>query len=120
MIEFAAPSVVASAELEESGPSLINETLAWERPNLDQVKVNVDAAYWKPRATCAWGFIVCDDKGEFVTATAGKLRHLRYALQAETEALVAAVEGVAALGLNIVVFESKFEGFGGCPQLSQP
>jgi ribonuclease HI len=64
---------------------------------------------WKsrePRATGAWGFIVRDDKGEFVAAEAGKLRHLRSALQAETEALVAAVEGAAALGLNRVVFES--------------
>jgi hypothetical protein len=80
MIEFAAPSVVVSVESEESGPSLINETLAWERPNLDQVKVNVDAAYWEPRATGAWGFIVRDYKGEFVAAAAGKLRHLRSAL----------------------------------------
>jgi hypothetical protein len=45
MIEFPAPCVIVSAESEESGPSLIKETLAWERPNLDQVKVNVDAAF---------------------------------------------------------------------------
>jgi ribonuclease HI len=106
MIEFAAPCVVGSGESEDSGLSLIKETLAWERPNLDQVKVNVDAAFWEPRASGAWGFIVRDDKGEFLATEVGKLRHLRSTLQAKSEALVAMVKGAAALGLNRVVSKS--------------
>jgi hypothetical protein len=35
---------------------------------------------------------------------AGKLQHLRSALQSETEACVAANEGAAALGLHRIIF----------------
>jgi hypothetical protein len=34
-------------------------------------------------------------------------QHLRFALQAETEACVAAVEGAVALGLHHVVFQTE-------------
>jgi hypothetical protein len=37
---------------------------------------------------------------------AGKLRHIRTVLQAETETCAAATEGAAALGLHRLVFES--------------
>jgi hypothetical protein len=80
-IEFAAPSVVTTIETEQTGSSLLTETLAWVRPEQDQVKVNVDAAYWEPHGTWAWGFIVRDDKDEFVAAAAGHLRVLLYKLR---------------------------------------
>uniref|UniRef100_A0ACD5WHE3 Uncharacterized protein n=1 Tax=Avena sativa TaxID=4498 RepID=A0ACD5WHE3_AVESA len=78
----------------------------WKKPGLDQVKVNFDVAFWEPLHEGAWGFVVRDDKGEFIAAAIGKLRHLRSALQAETEACVAAIEGAEALGLNRIIFES--------------
>jgi hypothetical protein len=84
---------------------MIEEEVLWKKPDRDQVKINMDADFWEPLGSGAWGFIARDDRGEFVAAAAGKLRHLRSALQAETEACVAAVEGAVALGLNRVVFE---------------
>jgi hypothetical protein len=44
--------------------------------------------------------------GEFIAAAAGKLKHIRSALQAETEACTATTEGAATLGFHRVVFES--------------
>jgi ribonuclease HI len=78
----------------------------WKRPGPGQVKINFDAAFWEPTRSGAWGFVVRDENGEFVAAAAGKLRHLRSALQAEAEACVAAVEGAEALGLHRIIFES--------------
>ncbi|KAK1682547.1 hypothetical protein QYE76_043395 [Lolium multiflorum] len=76
----------------------------WKRPSPGQVKINFDAAFWEPTHSGAWGFVVRDENGEFVAAAAGKLRHLRSALQAEAEACVAAVEGAEALGLHMTIF----------------
>jgi ribonuclease HI len=104
--EFNVPLMPIVSESGDTGSRLNTEDVKWIRPGQDQVKVNVDASYWEPSKTGSWGFVVRDDKGEFVAAAAGKLRHLRSALQAETEALVAAVEGAAALSLNRVIFES--------------
>jgi hypothetical protein len=39
-------------------------------------------------------------RAEFIVVAARKLRHICSALQAETEACAAAVEGAAALGLH--------------------
>ena len=47
-----------------------------------------------------------DDSGDFIAAAAGRLTHVKDALQAETEACVAAAEGANALGLHRVIFES--------------
>jgi ribonuclease HI len=68
--------------------------------------VNFDAAFHRSTEAGAWGFVARTDEGEFIAAAAGKLRHLHDALQAETEACVAATEGAAALGLHRVIFES--------------
>jgi ribonuclease HI len=73
---------------------------------LNLVKVNFDASFIENTKTGAWGFVARDDIGEFIAAAAGKLRHIGSALQAETEACAAAVEGAAALGLHRIVFES--------------
>jgi ribonuclease HI len=78
----------------------------WKRPRENFTKVNFDAAFHHPTEAGAWGFVARTDEGEFIAAAAGKLRHLHDALQAETEACAAAVEGAAALGLNRVIFES--------------
>jgi ribonuclease HI len=78
----------------------------------------MDAAFWEPLGTGAWGFIARDDRDEFVTAT-GKLRQLRSALHAETS-WVTAVEGAVALGLNMVVFESDSKVLVGALNSSSP
>jgi phage tail protein X len=78
--------------------------LHWEKPVENCVKVNFDAAFQANTGLGAWGFIARSDTGNFITAVAGKLQHLRSALQAETEACVAANEGAAALGLHRIIF----------------
>ena len=97
------PSAVAVDAATEPEPP---DKRWWRKPARDHVKVNFDAAFWEPSGTGAWGFVVRNEEGEFVAAAAGKLRHLRNALQAEAEACVAATEGAVALGLNRVIFES--------------
>ena len=79
-------------------------TAMWKKPQASWVKMNFDAAFSEQRKDGAWGFVARDDSGEFIAAAAGKLRHLRDALQAETEACVAAIEGAVALGLNRDIF----------------
>jgi hypothetical protein len=73
---------------------------------LNLVKVNFDASFIENTKTGVWGFVARDDTGYFIAAATGKLRHIGSALQAETEACAAAVEGAAALGLHRIVFES--------------
>jgi ribonuclease HI len=81
-------------------------TAHWVIPAENKVKVNFDASFRDETRDGAWGFIARSDTGEFIGAAAGKLRHLRDALQAEAEACSAAIEGANALGLHRVVFES--------------
>jgi hypothetical protein len=70
------------------------------------IKVNFDAAFIDNIKAGAWGLIARSDTREFVAAAAGKLQFIGSALQTETEACAAAVEGAIALGLHRVVFES--------------
>jgi ribonuclease HI len=78
----------------------------WEKPTRDFVKINFDADFVESSGDGAWGFIVRSNTGEFIAAGARKLGHLWSALQAKTEACVAAIEGAERLGINRVVFES--------------
>ena len=78
----------------------------WNKPPLDRVKINFDAAFHHDTGIGAWGFVVRSDTGQFVAAAAGKLSNVKDALTAESEACVAAVEGAAELGLHRVIFES--------------
>jgi ribonuclease HI len=90
-----------------SSSHLDNQTeMKWSRPMPNVVKVNFDAAFLDNIKAGAWGFVVRSDTGDFVAAAAGKLQYIRSALQAETEACAAAVEGAVALGLHRVIFES--------------
>jgi hypothetical protein len=68
--------------------------------------MNFDAAFLGTSGLWAWGFTARSDTGDYIGAAAGKLWHLRDALQAKAEAGVAAVEGAVAPGLNRVIFES--------------
>ena len=87
-----------------SGPD--QQMTRWSRPAQNFVKVNFDASFIESTKSGAWGFVVRSDTGEFIAAAAEKLKHLRNALQAETEACPAATEGASALGLHRVIFES--------------
>jgi hypothetical protein len=100
-----------SESTDGSGSSSASATslpgVSWTRPPLNLVKVNFDASFIENTKTGAWGFVARDDTGEFFAAATGKLRHISSALQAETEACAAAIEGAAALlGLHRIVFES--------------
>jgi ribonuclease HI len=88
---------------EESG---VRQAHRWSKPKGNFTKVNFDVAFHQSTCSGAWGLVARTDEGDFIAAAAGKLRHLHDALQAETEACVAATEGAAALGLHRVVFES--------------
>jgi ribonuclease HI len=78
----------------------------WLKPKENFTKVTFDAGFYKDIGEGSWGFVARTDKGEFIAAAAGKLRHLRDALQAEAEACVMVTEGAAAMGLHRVIFES--------------
>jgi ribonuclease HI len=75
----------------------------WMRPEGETVKINFDAAFDEKTGKKAWGFVVRSSSGEFMAAGAGKLSHLCDALQAETEAYVAAIEGAVRPYLNLTV-----------------
>lgn len=47
-----------------------------------------------------------DESGEFIAGGAGKPRHVRRALHAETEACVKAFEGAMNLGVHRVIFQA--------------
>jgi ribonuclease HI len=85
-------------------PEYVQTVVMWNKPKPNFVKVNFDASYIDSTKSGAWGFIARSETGEFVAAAAGKLQYLRSALQAETEACLAAVEGAVALGLHRVIF----------------
>jgi hypothetical protein len=79
---------------------------AWKIPPAGYVKVNFDASFYHESQNGAFGYVIRDDKGEFVAAGAGKLPYLRNALHGEAEACTAAMEGTAHLGIFRAIFES--------------
>ncbi|KAM0915505.1 hypothetical protein ACQ4PT_010803 [Festuca glaucescens] len=86
--------------------AVVRWVTTWTKAKENFTKVNFDAAFLESTGSGAWGFVARTDAGDFIAAAAGKLRHLRDALQAEAKACAAATEGAAALGLHRVVFES--------------
>ncbi|XP_073367670.1 uncharacterized protein [Aegilops tauschii subsp. strangulata] len=78
----------------------------WEAPSPDFVKVNFDAALHQDTRDGAYGFVLRSDEGDVIAAGAGKLMHIKSALQAEAEACIAAIEGAGEAGVHRVVFES--------------
>jgi hypothetical protein len=50
--------------------------------------------------TCAWGFVVRSDQGDFLV---GKIDRLRSALHAEATSCLTSIEGAADLGANQVI-----------------
>jgi hypothetical protein len=106
VLEFYHVSAESNGMNSSTSPTSSVEHVAWSRPPTNCVKINFDASFLENSKIGAWGFVARADTGDFIAAAAGKLKHVRHALQAETEACVAAVEGAAALGLHRIVFES--------------
>jgi hypothetical protein len=52
----------------------------WKVPPAGYVKVNFDASFYHKSQNGAFGYVICDDKGEFLAVRARKLPHLRSAL----------------------------------------
>ena len=105
MLDFS-PHLALSQDKNPTYSGRKSQTIHWQRPAPNHVKVNFDAAFRETTGDGAWGFVARADDGEFIAAAAGKLKHLKDALQAEAEAGVAAVEGAAMLGFHRVQFES--------------
>jgi hypothetical protein len=76
-----------------AGNQNLIEKQFWKRPEGEMVKINFDTAFNEKTRKGAWGFVVRISSGDFMAAGARKLTHLRDALQAETEACVAAKFG---------------------------
>jgi hypothetical protein len=53
---------------------------AWKIPSAGYVKVNFDASFYHESQTGAFGYVIRDDKEEFLAAGAGKLPYLRNVL----------------------------------------
>ena len=78
----------------------------WQPPQVDFLKINVDGAFNDEDHTGGWGFIIRNSEGNAEVAGAGKLIHLQNALQAESWALLNAIERAAELGCCKVIFET--------------
>ena len=78
----------------------------WEPPPAGCVKINFDALFVQENQDVAYGFAIRSDTGEDIAGGAGKLHHLRSALQGEAEVCLAAMEVTADLGFFRVIFES--------------
>jgi hypothetical protein len=97
LLEFTADGV-QSASVQPS-----NE--AWQLPPSNYIKVNFDVTFYEQMHGCAWGFIAGADDGSFVAAGAGRLNHLRSALQAKASTCIEAIEGASNLGAFKVIFQ---------------
>jgi hypothetical protein len=79
---------------------------SWCKPPRDWLKVNVDGAFSASTGDGGWGFVIRDDAGEPVMASAGRLRHLRDALQAEVFACIQGVKAAAEKGITNLILET--------------
>ncbi|RLN33599.1 hypothetical protein C2845_PM03G24330 [Panicum miliaceum] len=77
----------------------------WRKPE-EVLKINSDGAFVAQTGEGGWGFVIRDKEGEVIYAGAGKLEHLRDALQAEIRACLEGTKGAAEMGLGRVVVET--------------
>ena len=73
---------------------------------MHHVKVNFDGAFDENTCAGGWGYVVRDQAGEFIAAGAGKSVNLKCALQSESVACLAAIDGAIRIGANRIIFES--------------
>lgn len=74
------------------------------KPPDDHVKVNFDGAFDSDSGSGGWGYVICDQAGDFIAAGAGKSTHLIDALHSEAVACLAAIVGANRVGVNIIIF----------------
>jgi len=53
----------------------------WKRAMGDLIKINVDDGFMAQLGKGGWGYIIKDSRGDVICAGAGKLQHLREAIQ---------------------------------------
>ena len=85
----------------------LNETVKrWPKPVDDYVKINSDGAFSATMGEGGWGYMIRDGDGEVLCAGAGKLSHLKDALQAEISACMQGTRAAAEHGMGKVILEA--------------
>jgi ribonuclease HI len=97
--------------IESLGPRKLNkppkppDIHRWSKPPVHHMKVNFDGAFDENTGAGGWGYVVRDQAGEFIAAGAGKSMNLKSALQSESVACLAAIDGANRIGANRIIFE---------------
>jgi hypothetical protein len=87
-------------------PTRSASTRAWERPPLDHVKVDCDAAFDPQSGSGGWGCILRHSDGDVVTARRSKLAALLEPLQGEIIACIQGVQTAIDAGVTQVIVET--------------
>lgn len=78
----------------------------WTKPPPGVFKINADGAFDSKSSHGGWGFIIRDDQGSMVKASAANKKHLLDPLHAELLACLAGVRMAALMGLSQVILET--------------
>ncbi|XP_075649942.1 uncharacterized protein LOC142620462 [Castanea sativa] len=89
----------------DTGPPPATIRPHWNKPDINYHKVNFDAATFKDHHLAGIGVVVRDWRGEFVGAVSSSMPLTHSAADMEALACRKAVEFVAEIGLQRVVFE---------------
>lgn len=83
-------------------PTLLKQ---WQRPGVNNVKINVDGSYMEATSTGCWGFIICNHSGLFIGSGAGRIDHCVEAMYPELIAVRQALF-LKDAGLERVILET--------------
>jgi ribonuclease HI len=81
-------------------------TVKWSKPEVRQVKVNVDASFHADSCSGAIGAVIRDVKGDFIAASTNYIPHVASAMVAEALAMKEGIGLAHRLGCSRVVAES--------------
>jgi hypothetical protein len=78
---------------------------AWQRPQQDVLKINVDGGFQRDDGVGIGGFIIRNHMGDSVLAGAVKVKPVRDALSAEAMACLFALESAEQVGISRIELE---------------
>jgi ribonuclease HI len=81
-------------------------TVKWSKPEVRQVKVNVDASFHADSCSGAIGAVIRDVKGDFIAASTNYIPHVASAMVAEALAMKEGIGLAHRMGCSRVVAES--------------
>lgn len=77
----------------------------WRPPGDDRLKVNIAGSFFQVSSSGGWGYVIRDSNGLVISSAAGRLDHVRSALQAEAEACLQTILAAHDMGVEEVVPE---------------